>query len=164
MSSYLCRKFSTLNSALSSQFYLPSLDEQVTLAEYHDLSSLLFCPGIWASQHRFINQKTDGVMHTGIIVGLASIGDLVRLTSGGNWSKLLDQRCFSFQVLVGVRHILRNSLRYLPHKRFHNYRASKSCPRTFEVHHYQPCYGYIFACAFIYAMYSMDDLDDFFGD
>lgn len=44
------------------QFPLPSLDEQAALAERHGMSTLLFCPDIWALRHRFINQETGEVM------------------------------------------------------------------------------------------------------
>ncbi len=46
----------------SSLFPLPSLDEQVALAERHGLNTLLFCPDAWALRHRFINEDTGEVM------------------------------------------------------------------------------------------------------
>jgi hypothetical protein len=45
-----------------SQFGLLSLEEQVALAEKHQLATLLFCPDAWALRHQFINQQTGEVV------------------------------------------------------------------------------------------------------
>ena len=41
---------------------LPSLEEQVALAERHGVETLLFCPDAWALRHVFINQDTGEVV------------------------------------------------------------------------------------------------------
>ncbi len=45
-----------------SRFPLPPLDEQVALAEKHQVESLLFCPNAWAIRHFFVNQDTGEVV------------------------------------------------------------------------------------------------------
>jgi hypothetical protein len=48
--------------AAPARFPLPSLDEQVDLAEKHQVESLLFCTNPWAIRHFFVNRDTGEVV------------------------------------------------------------------------------------------------------
>jgi hypothetical protein len=54
--------YDTVRNNQILHFPLPTLDEQVVLAEKHGLDTLLFCPNAWALRHVFINQETGEVM------------------------------------------------------------------------------------------------------
>src|SRR5712691_4793647 len=41
---------------------MPSLGEQMALAQQHQLETLLFCPDAWALRHRYVNQQTGEVV------------------------------------------------------------------------------------------------------
>lgn len=58
----ITRKFSL------PQFLLPSLEEQVDLAEQHGVDTLLFCPNAPALRHLFINHDTGSSCSLGLSV------------------------------------------------------------------------------------------------